>query len=434
MNRWSLQFALACVIGAGLSVGSAVAGDSSPESSTAHDWPQFRGPEGQGHSAGVGIATKWNEVQNVTWKTPIPGQGWSSPVISGDRIWLTTALRDGTQLKLLGINKTTGKVEKDLSLFQVATPGKIHSKNGHASPTPVIHGDRIYVHFGSHGTACLDLTGKVIWKTELVYYQHHGPGSSPILVDKHLIIPCDGFEKPFYEGIAPIPNLTDFQFVVALNAETGESVWKKSRDAQHSYATPLVITVEGVLQVISPGADRTIAYNPENGEEIWSVRYSGYSLIPRPVFGNGLVYICTGYNSPTVIAVKPDGMGDVTDTKIEWTYKLNAPNTPSPILVDDTLYFVNDAGIVTCLDAITGKMIWKRRLGGNFSASPIFVDGKLYFLAEEGTMHVLAPGKQYKRLSMNKLNGMTFASPAVSEGALFIRSDKSLYRIEEKKK
>lgn len=397
------------------------------------DWLQFRGPDGQGHGTGEKLATKWNEVQNITWKTAIPGSGWSSPVIQGDKIWLTTALNQGSNLKLLAINKTTGKIEKDLSLFQVAAPGKIHSKNGHASPTPIIDGDRIYVHFGSHGTACLDTTGKVLWKTQLKYYQHHGPGSSPILVGKRLIIPCDGFDKPFYAGTPRQPELTDFQFVVALNAGTGDIEWKKGRKSQHSYATPLLIDVDGRPQIVAPGADKTIAYDPETGSEIWSVRYTGYSLIPRPVHGKGLVFLCTGYDTPTVIAVKPDGEGDVTDTHVSWTYKPNAPNTPSPILVEDSLYFVNDAGIISCLEAETGKLIWKHRLGGNFSASPIYVDGKLYFLGEDGTMHVLAPGNKFKRFSMNKLNGMTYASPAVSGSAIFVRSDKSLYRIEEKK-
>jgi outer membrane protein assembly factor BamB len=399
-----------------------------------NDWPQFRGPDGQGHSTAEKLATKWTETQNVTWKSKIPGSGWSSPVIQGDRIWLTTALDQGTELKLIAVNKTTGKIEKELSLFQVAAPGKLHSKNSYASPTPVVDGARIYVHFGAYGTTCLDTTGKVVWKKELNYYHHHGPAASPILVGKRLIIPCDGLDKPFYAGTTPRLDLTEFQFVAALNADTGETEWKKGRKAQHSYATPLLIEVDGKPQIISPGADRTIAYNPATGAEIWSVRYTGYSLIPRPVYGKGLVFLCTGYNNPEVMAVKPDGMGDVTDTHVAWTYKPNAPNTPSPILVDDELYFVNDAGIATCLEAESGKMLWKRRLGGNFSASPIYADEKLYFLSEDGMMHVLAPGKQYKRLSTNKLNGMTYASPAVSGNALFLRSDQFLYRIEEQEK
>ncbi|MDB5388954.1 MAG: Pyrrolo-quinoline quinone [Planctomycetaceae bacterium] len=396
------------------------------------DWPQFRGPAGQGHGAAAKLPTKWSEIQNVTWKTRIPGSGWSSPVIRGDRIWLTTSLREGSELKLIAVNKTTGKIELEVPLFQVSAPGKIHAKNGHASPTPLLDGDRVYVHFGAYGTACVDQAGKVLWKTGLDYYQHHGPAASPILVGNRLIIPCDGFDKPFYEG-TPQKTLSEFQFVAALKADTGEIDWKTVRKAQHSYATPLLIEVDGKPQIISPGADRTVAYNPETGVEIWSVRYTGYSLIPRPVYGKGLVFLCTGYNTPTVIAVKPDGQGDVTDTHVVWTYQPNAPNTPSPILVDDALYFVNDAGIATCLEAETGKEIWKRRLGGNFSASPIYADGKLFFLSEDGTMHVLAPGKQYKRLSVNKLSGMTYASPAVSGNALFLRSDQFLYRIEEKK-
>lgn len=397
------------------------------------DWPQFRGPDGQGHGTAEKLPTKWNDVLNVAWRTRIPGRGWSSPVIQGDRIWMTTALKKGGTLKLIGVNKTTGKIEKEILLFEIDQPGKIHEKNGHASPTPIVDEGRIYVHFGAHGTAGLDSTGKVLWKKKLDYYHHHGPAASPILVGKNLIIPCDGLDKPFYADV-PMKDVKEFQFVAALNVDTGETEWKKGRAARHSYATPLLIEVDGKQQVISPSADQTIAYDPKTGDEIWSVRYDGYSLIPRPVFGNGLIFLCTGYNSPTVIAVKPDGTGDVTETHVMWTYKLNAPNTPSPILVDGSLYFVSDAGVATCLNAETGKLIWKNRLGGNYSASPIYADGKLYFLSEEGITHVLTPGKQFKRIGTNKVNGPTFASPAVSGKAIFLRSEEYLYRIEEKEK
>ena len=402
-------------------------------SNVTEDWPQFRGPDGQGHGAGEKLPIKWSELTNIAWKTDLPGQGWSSPVIQGGNIWLTTALNEGGTLKLLRIDKSTGKLEQEITVFNVPTPGKVHPKNGHASPTPLIDNGRIYVHFGTHGTACLDETGKILWKATLVYYHHHGPAASPILVGKRLIIPCDGYLKSFYHDEVK-SGVSDLQFVVALNADTGEVDWKSPRKGRHSYATPLLIEVDGRQQVISPGGDRVSAYNPESGEEIWSVAYTGYSLIPRPVFGHGLVYVCTGYDNAQLLAIRPDGKGDVTDTHVAWSFKQSVSFTPSPILVGDELYFVSDGGVGTCLDAQSGKLLWKRRFGGNFSASPILADNKLYFVAEEGTTHVLEPGKQYKRLSANRINGTTFASPAVSGTALFLRSDKSLYRIEERPK
>ena len=397
------------------------------------DWPQFRGPDGQGHGTGENLPSKWSEITNIAWKTDLPGRGWSSPVIHGDNIWLTAAVTEGSSLKLLRVDKNSGKLEQEITVFLVPTPGKVHSKNGHASPTPIVSNGRIYVHFGAHGTACLDEEGKILWKTTLNYYHHHGPAASPILVGQRLFIPCDGYEKSFYDGETK-SGVTDFQFVTALKLDGGEVDWRSPRQGRHSYATPLLIEVDGKPQIISPGGDRVSAYNPDNGEEIWSVRYSGYSLIPRPVFGHGLLFICTGYDSPQLLAIRPDGNGDVTDTHVAWTFKQGIPCTPSPILVNDELYFVSDGGVGTCLDAETGKLVWKRRFGGNFSASPILADGKLYFVAEEGTTHVIEPGKQYKRLAMNRINGTTFASPAVSGKALYLRSDKSLYRIEERSK
>ncbi len=398
------------------------------------DWPQFRGPDGQGHGVAAKLPTKWSEITNIAWKTELPGRGWSSPVIQGNNIWMTAAVTEGSSLKLLRVDKSSGKLEQEITVFQVPTPGKVHSKNGHASPTPIVDHGRIYVHFGTHGTACLDdTTGKILWKTTLVYYHHHGPAASPILVGQRLIVPCDGYEKSFYDGEVK-PGVTDFQFVTALKCDTGEVDWRTPRKGRHSYATPLLIEVDGKQQIISPGGDRVAAYDPDTGAEIWSVRYTGYSLIPRPVFGHGLVFICTGYDNAQLLAIRPDGKGDVTDTHVAWSVKQGIPFTPSPILVGDELYFVNDGGIGTCLEAETGKMIWKRRFGGNFSASPILADGKLYFVAEEGTTHVIEPGKQYKRLATNKINGTTFASPAVSGAALYLRSDKFLYRIEERAK
>lgn len=403
---------------------SLVAGDRS------RDWPQFRGVEGQGHGAGGRLPLRWNEKLNVAWKVPIRGLGWSSPVIVQDRIWLTTAVVEDKSLRVLCLDARTGRTLRDVEVFRKESLWGIHRKNSHATPTPVIIDDRCYVHFGSHGTAALNLEGEILWKTDLPYYHHHGPAGSPVIVDGAAIVACDGFTRSFYDD-RKMTGVTDPQFVVALETRTGEVRWKQKRAGAHSYATPLVIEVGGKLQVVSPGGNRVVAYDPATGAEIWSCRYEGYSLVPRPVYGHGLVFICTGYDSPRLLAIRPDGQGDVTGTHVAWTATQAVPHNPSPILVGDDLYTISDLGIVSCLQATSGKVQWRRRVGGNHSASPIFNDGRLYFLDEAGTTTVVAPGETCRILAKNTLRGMTQASLAVSGNALFLRSATHLYRIEE---
>jgi outer membrane protein assembly factor BamB len=380
------------------------------------DWPQFRGPTGQGVSEERGLPLTWSESKNVRWKTPIPGRGWSSPVIQGDRIWLTTATEEGRSLRAIAINVNTGAIEKDVEVFHLKSPKLMNGKNSFASPTPVIEGDRIYLHFGAYGTACITQSGEIVWKTKLEYDNgQHGPGGSPIIYDDLLIVSCDGLE---------------LQFVVALDKATGKVRWKKTREGYQAYTTPLVLKLPESDQVISPGAFQAIAYEPRTGKEIWRVKYAeGFSNVPRPVYGHGLVFICTGFQEPSLLAVRPDGKGDVTKSKIVWRVDRAIPRTPSPLLVGNELYIVTDNGIATCIDAKTGEELWRARVGGNHSASPIYADGKIYFLSEEGESVVIAPGRQLKHLATNQLDGSTLASMAVSHGSLFIRSATHLYRI-----
>jgi outer membrane protein assembly factor BamB len=385
---------------------------------TAEDWPEFRGPDGQGHSAEKGVPVSWSEAKNIAWKTAIPGLGWSSPVIQGDRIWLTTALDEGHSLRVLCLNRDTGKQLQNIEIFRKENPFRIHTKNSHASPTPILEGDRVYVHFGTNGTACLNTDGRVLWKTELPYQHGHGAGGSPALFGDLLIINCDG---------------TDVQYVVALDKATGKIRWKRDRKARMAYGTPLAIQVNGADQVVSPGADRVIAYNPSDGEEIWWARYDGYSLVPRPVYGLGLVFVCSGYDSPTLFAVKPDGRGDVTESHVVWTLRRAAPLNPSPLLIEDALYIVSDKGIASCLEAKTGKVRWQERLNGEFSASPLYADGRIYLLNEEAETTVMIPGAQFRKLAGNSLEGRTLASLAVSGRAIYLRTDRHLYRIQEVK-
>ncbi len=380
------------------------------------DWPEFRGPSGQGHSSERGLPLNWGETKNVKWKTAIPGKGWSSPVIKGDRIWLTTATDEGRSLRAVCVDLKTGAVLLNIELFRLKSSGPLHAKNSLASPTPVIEGDKVYLHFGANGTACITQTGEIVWKTKLDYDNgQHGAGGSPVIYDNLLIVNCDGQEM---------------QYVVALDKQTGKTRWRKYRTGAQAYSTPLVVKLPAGDQLISIGAFRTFAYEPRTGKELWNVSYGdGFSNVPRPVYGHGLVYICTGFQQPALLAVRVDGKGDVTKSGVAWSLKRSVSLTPSPLLVGDELYLVSDNGIATCVDAKTGAQHWQMRLGGNHSASPIYADGRIYFLSEEGESTVIVPGKQFKALAKNQLDGQTLASMAVSSGSIFIRSQTHLYRL-----
>jgi outer membrane protein assembly factor BamB len=384
--------------------------------SHAEDWPQFRGPTGQGISTEHGLPLNWAEKQNIKWKVGVPGKGWSSPAIRGDRIWITTATEEGKSLRAICIDRTNGETIRNLEVFRIKSPAHINSKNSHASPTPIIEDNRVYLHFGAYGTACITQEGDVVWKTRLEYDNgQHGPGGSPVLYDDLLIVSCDG---------------QDVQYVAALDKLTGKIRWKRQREGYQAYTTPLVVRLATGDQVISPGAHRAIAYDPRTGKELWQVRYGdGFSNVPRPVYGNGLVYICTGFQEPMLLAVRVDGHGDVTRTHVAWSLRRGVPLTPSPVLFGDELYMVSDSGIAACVDARTGTELWRARLGGNFSASPVFADGRIYFLSEEGKSIVVEAGRSFKVLSINELDGETLASMAISGGSIFIRTQAHLYRI-----
>ncbi len=384
----------------------------------AQDWPQFRGPTGQGHSTERGVPLEWSESRNVVWKTPIPGRGWSSPVVAGGRVWLTTAMKaNGASLRALAFDVETGREVVNVEVFHLRSADLLNSKNSLASPTPIVDGDRVYVHFGADGTAALTTSGEIVWKARLPYQSQHGNGGSPALYRDLLIVSCDGGDEAF---------------VVALDTRTGKIRWKTPRrsPADQAYSTPLVIRVGDRDEVVSVGAFRAAAYDPQTGKEIWRVSYGdGFSNVPRPVYGQGLVYIATGFQEPSLLAVRVDGSGDVTNTHIAWTLKRAAPLTPSPVLIGDEIYLVNDVGIASCLNAKTGTPYWVTRLGGNYSASPVVADGRIYFLSEEGVATVIAPEKVFRKLATNVLDGATLASMAVSSRSIFIRSDSALYRI-----
>ena len=384
----------------------------------ADDWPQFRGPTGQGHSAERGVPLDWSESRNVSWKTPVPGRGWSSPVVAGGRVWLTTSIKaNGASLRALAYDVKTGREAVNVEVFHIRSAELLNPKNSHASPTPIVEGDRVFVHFGAEGTAALSTSGEIVWKTQFAYQSQHGNGGSPVIYGDLLILSCDG---------------SDDAFVVALDKRTGKVRWKTSRRQpwDQAYTTPLVIRVGERDLVVSVGAYRAGAYDPQTGKEIWRVSYGdGFSNVPRPVYGHGLVYLATGFQQPSLMAVRPDGSGDVTKTHVAWTRRRAAPLTPSPLLVDEEIYVVNDGGIASCLDATTGETYWQQRLGGEYSASPVFADGRIYFLNEDGVATAIAPGRVFRRLATSTLDGGALASMAVSGGSIFIRTDTHLYRI-----
>ena len=390
----------------------------------AEDWPEFRGPTGQGLVPKGDLPTTWDAQKNVAWKRTIPGWGWSSPVVAGGRIYLTTAVPvDGGDVSLQAIclERATGKLLWNKEVFRQdskkAPP--IHAKNSHASPTPLVRGQRLFVHFGHQGTACLDLEGKVLWRNRsLGYVPIHGSGGSPVLAGDVLVFSCDG---------------ADESFVVALDVDSGKVRWKTERNSEaqrkFSFSTPLLITVRGRKQIISPGSDVVGAFDPADGREIWRVRYDGYSVIPRPVYGHGLVFVCTGYDRPSLLAIRPDGRGDVTATHVVWKTNRAVPHAPSPLLVGDDLYLVSDGGQASCLDARTGRVHWQDRLGESYSASPLFAGGKIYFQSEQGTGVVIRAGKECEVLARNALDEQSLASCAAADGALFIRTEARLYCI-----
>jgi outer membrane protein assembly factor BamB len=385
---------------------------------TTTDWPEFRGPGGQGHAIGKALPLEWSESRNVVWKTPVPGAGWSSPVVGGGRVWLTTATGErDVSLRALAFDLASGRELVNVEVFRLRSLWPINPKNSWASPTPVLDGDRVYVHFGADGTAALTTTGDIVWKAQFPYDSQHGAGGSPVVHGDLLMFSGDGY---------------DTAFVVAVDKRTGKARWKTGRRQPFSqaYTTPLLIRVGDRDQLVSVGAFRTTAYDPQNGKEIWRVSYGdGFSNVPRPVFGHGLVYIATGFHQPALMAVRPDGSGDVTRTHVAWTVQRGVPFTPSPLVVGDELYMVSDGGIASCLDAKSGDVRWQQRLVGNFSASPLYADGRIYFPGENGVTTVIAPGTTFRKLAANTLDGSLLASMAVEDSSFIIRSDKHLYRI-----
>ncbi len=405
------------------------------------DWPDFRGPSGDGHVSApgdtklTGFPLHWSETENVKWKTEIPDRGWSTPVVMGGQVWLTTATADGHDFFAICVDSDTGKIRFNENVFHCDTPEPLgNNVNSYATPSPVIEPGRVYVHFGSYGTACLDTaTAKVVWKRDDLPCRHYrGPSSSPVLFENLLILTLDG---------------ANLQYTVALDKNTGRTVWKTDRsvawkdendpgqmakdgDRRKAHSTPLLVTANGKVQMLSAGAKAAYSYDPRTGKELWRVQYYDWSAAPRPLFDNGLAYFVTGLTKTELLAVKSDGQGDITDTHVQWRTKTHIGKYASPIMVDGLIYTAADESFVSCLEAATGNVVWNERIGGGYQASPIYADGRLYFFNQQGTTTVLKPGRTCDIVATNTLADGFMASPAVAGKAFYLRTRTHLYRIE----
>ena len=392
-------------------------------------WWQFRGPSGNGHTAAENLPLEWDETRHVAWKIEIHDRGWSSPVIWGEQIWFTTATRDGHRLFAVCVNKNTGRIMHDLHLFDVESPMKITDENTYATPTPVIEKGRVFVHFGTYGTACLDTaTGRTIWTRRDLNCDHEanaGPASSPTLIGGQIVVHVDG---------------RDVQYIIALDRATGKTLWKTLRSIdftdipvhhRKAFCMPLEIPRGTQTQIISPAGRAVYSYDLA-GRELWRIQHRGFSVAPRPVFGHNLVFATIDRDQPELWAIRPDGQGDVTETHVAWKQLHSMPQRCSPLLIDDLLYVINRDGVATCLEAQTGKRVWRERLRGKYSASPIYAQGHIYLFNEEATTTVIRPGRKWDPVATNALAKQPLlATPAIDGKAWIIRTERFLYRIEK---
>ena len=390
------------------------------------NWPDFRGPLVNGVSGVSDVPVQWSEFENIQWKTSIHDEGHSSPVVWGDQVWVTTASKDGHKLYAVCVNKDSGQVVYDILLFEVEKPDRINGKNTFAACSPVIEPGRVYLHFGTYGTACVDTSnGKVIWsRTDLNCKHIQGPGASPIIYKDMLICHMDGY---------------DVRYIAALDKFTGKTIWKtfRSNDIktlgklyQKAHNSPLIVNTENGVQLISSNSMACMSYDPLTGNELWKVTHEVDGTIMRPVYADGVVYISAGYRPDKgVWAVLTDGRGDVTETKVVWKCK-KGPFVSSPTLKDELLYFVTDRGVVSSVELKTGKRIWQKELqSGTYWSSVVLAADRLYFSNDKGYTTVLSVGREAEVLEVNKLDNGIYASPAVVESGLIVRTTRDLYCI-----
>jgi len=385
-------------------------------------WPRWRGPSGQGYVKGTGYLDTWSDTENVLWEVSVPGNGNSSPIVWADRIFLTTGYDGGRRISLLSYRRSDGE-----PLWETFVPQQgvehVHAKNGHASATPITDGERIYASFGTHGVMAVDFDGQVIWHKDWgELNNYHGSAGSPILYGNKLIIYQD------HRGSDSLGS-----FVAAFDKDTGETIWWQEREASTGWGTPILLTTGARDELIVSSQRRVYAYDPNSGEELWTAEGNLFEVIPTPVVGHGMVFCSSGRAGPT-LAIRPGGSGDVTETHIVWTSPKGSPFVPSPIIVGEQIYMVNDMmSIITSFEAKSGELMFQGRLGQarkeSFSASPVHVDGKIFFTNDAGETFVLEAGPEFKLLHVNDIGARMLASPALVDGMWYFRTENELIAV-----
>jgi outer membrane protein assembly factor BamB len=395
----------------------------------ADNWPGFRGPTGQGLSSEKGLPIKWSEKEGLAWSVAIPGEGWSSPIVWGDQVFVTAAEDGGESCRVIALARADGKTLWNVEVFRQP---KLHKegRNSYATPTPVTDGRHVYAVFNDGSIAALTLSGKVAWiNRDVKYYSQHGLGNSPILYQDMLIMSFDGsspgpdklvgWQKPWQES-----------FLLALDKNTGKERWRGKRGLSRiAHTTPALAHADGVPQLISSAGDVIQGFDPATGRRLWSVRAEGEGVVPSPVLGDGLVFAASGFGNPRLRAVKLAKDNDEGTRRVVWELKRNVPMMPSAVFVKPNLFVVSEKGLALCLDAETGQVKWEERIGDSFMASPVYADGRIYFLAEDGQTTVIDAKDQFAVIARNKLPGPCRASMAVSEGQFFIRNGNQLFCI-----
>lgn len=397
------------------------------------NWTHFRGSHLDGTSTDTMVPVNWNDSTNIIWKTAIADKGWSSPIVYGEQVWVTASTEEGKRLKALCMDFNSGKKIYDLTIFEPDSVYPKHSINSYATPTPCIEEGYVYLDYGSYGTACLKTSdASTVWKRNDLHCEHvQGPASSPLIYKDLLIL--------HYEG-------TDVQFIVALNKLTGETVWKTERPAaiyepllpigKKAYITPIIVNVKGKDLLISNGSAVCIAYDPETGKEVWRVVQGEDSTIAMPIAENGIVYFYTGFVSPAegekyteLLAVNPDGKGDITSTNILWRFKSPILQLSTPLITDELIYTIDTHNTLYCLDARSGQVMYSKKLKSKYNASPVCDATHVYFTSVKGETLVLEKGNTLQIIAENKLPGEVYATPAIVRNSILLRTDNRLYRI-----
>ncbi|QDU94264.1 outer membrane biogenesis protein BamB [Lignipirellula cremea] len=401
-----------------------------PLQATAEDWPQFRGPTGQGLSTEKNLPLQWSGSENVAWKVRVPGEGWSSPIVVGDLVFVTSTTNEGQSCHVICFDRKSGDLRWNTKVFDQEVRKK-RAENSDATPTPVSDGKRVYAVFSGGGIAALDFSGKLAWThRDIAFYGHHGLAASPIIYKDLLLMAYDGssdgednkigWKIPWKEAV-----------LLAVDTKTGKERWRGKRGLSRlGHVTPNILHEDSGDQIISGAGDAVQGFDPASGELIWSIYSQGEGVTPSVVVGDGLVFSCSGFEAPTIRVIRTGGQGDVTKTHIAWEQTRGVPSLASPLYVAPYLYAVTDAGIATCLDAASGEIVWQERIEGKHSSSPVYADGRIYFLSEaEGETVVLEAGPKFNILARNRIDEKCKASIAISQGNLFLRSEEHLFCI-----